>query len=292
MDSLWKLIYCQIFAWMERVTRGEAGGPQSADATTREVLAAIYGNIRKLSYVCQELPSFLPFFPYKKKVADCCKSLPDGLIYRATGIQPNSHIVRLLNRAWGNGSNQELSKFLVGAWPFAPASDRDGRVPGWFNPYDLLGLFLSLLGPTSEAADQENYFLPLTAVYARWCTRIAGNKPGRWKWKPTDPGVGDWPFMFQCTWNLIEDSNKKRSHWFFLGASTAGDKFDANAVGGWRREVQRERFGMLFGCQRQPLVQRMDFEENKAPSQLMPGGSQVPYGNCAETYPFVAMVQA
>lgn len=283
---------------MEKVTKGEAGGPQSADPATAKVLTEIYGNIKKLSYV--KNPRHFFQFPQTRKedevfIADSCNSLLNGLIYKDKGLEPWSHISRLLNKTWGTDTDKSLSKFLIGAWPFVPkASDRGGRAPGWWSPYDLLGLFLSLLGPAPEAADKNNYFLPLTAVYARWCSRIAGTvDPADFDWKPTEPGVGDWPFMFQCTWNLIEDkSTKQRSKWFFLGASTAGDKFDPNEVGAWRHEVQRERFDMLFGCQRTGMVQSDDFSAKRAPSQVNPNGTQVPFGNCAETYPFVAMVQA
>lgn len=127
-------------------------------------------------------------------------------------------------------------------------------------------------------------------MYARWCSRIAGRQPKAWPWKPDDPGAGDWPFMFQVTWHLLEDSNKQRSNWFFLGASTAGDEFDPTQVGVWREEVQKERFDMLFACQRTTMVESRDFIDKKAPAQVNPSGTKVPFGNCAETYPFVARV--
>ncbi|KAN0085539.1 hypothetical protein V8E54_002006 [Elaphomyces granulatus] len=44
------------------------------------------------------------------------------------------------------------------------------NLPYW-SPYDLLGLFLSLMGPPA-AATKRNFFLPLTAMYARWCGQI------------------------------------------------------------------------------------------------------------------------
>lgn len=68
--------------------------------------------------------------------------------------------------------------------------------------YDLVGLFFGLLGSAPLAAGKNNFFLPLTAVYARWCTRLAGkldNNP------VPETGVGEVPPMFECTWCVRED---------------------------------------------------------------------------------------
>jgi hypothetical protein len=38
---------------------------------------------------------------------------------------------------------------------------------GYWSPYDLLGLFLSFMGPAPDRATKRNFYLPITAVYGR-----------------------------------------------------------------------------------------------------------------------------
>lgn len=63
----------------------------------------------------------------------------------------------------------------------------------FWSPYDLLGLFMSLICPAPANATRENFYIPLTAVYGKWCYKIGppnhnGNKIR-------------FPSMLQCTWN-------------------------------------------------------------------------------------------
>lgn len=111
---------------------------------------------------------------------------------------------------------------------------------------------------------------------------------GHWLWKPSVQGEGHLPKVFQCTWHTTVDE-KTKQHWghYFLGASTAGDRFNQAYTGSWRESVQEARFDMLLTCQKVFMVQRNDFKDKRAPSQMDSKGSQVPFGNCAETYPFV-----
>jgi len=62
----------------------------------------------------------------------------------------------------------------------------------YWSPYDLLGLFLSFMSPAPDGATKRNFYLPITAIYGRWCRQIIGSCPRN--------GVCDLPFMFQCTW--------------------------------------------------------------------------------------------
>jgi hypothetical protein len=78
---------------------------------------------------------------------------------------------------------------------------------GYWSPFDLLGLFLSFMGPAPDCATKRNFYLPITAVYGWWCYQIAGRDYG---------GVGNIPYMFQCTWRTGPPA------WFFLGSSLAG----------------------------------------------------------------------
>jgi hypothetical protein len=225
-------------------------------------------------------------------VTDQCNSLPDGSLYNDPTKQPSSHIARLLDPDW-NKDDVKSSRFIVSGWSFKPSLQTFiGPVPDWWCPFDLLGLFLSLLGPAPSAADKNNFYLPLTAVYGRWCSRIAGEIDAGWKWKPSIQGQGELPFVFQCTWYLEVDNSTKQ-HWgqYFLGASNAGDKFDttkenATYTGAWRERAQEARFNMLFKCQKVPMVQVNDFRDKTAPNMNNANRAMVPFGNCGETYPF------
>ncbi|KJZ70937.1 hypothetical protein HIM_09688 [Hirsutella minnesotensis 3608] len=217
-------------------------------------------------------------------------SLPDGTNFRAPNLQPDSHFPRSLNSEWKDGENKKISKFRLHEWPGIyrrGPKDAEIRVPYW-NPYDLLGYFISLLGPAPQAANKSNYFLPLTAVYARWCSRIAGRAPAAYKYPDPGNGAGNWPFMFQCTWH--DDGDKKPSKWFFLGASIGGDSWSAQQTGTWKENVQLRRFDMMFACLQIKLFRQGDFENRRAPEQLIADGSAVPFGNCAESYPFTEKI--
>lgn len=227
-------------------------------------------------------------------MTNLCNSLPNGSLYQDVKLRPLSHIARLVNQDW-NKNDETSSRFTVRGWTLKPSTQNSaGPIPDWWCPYDLLGLFLSLLGPAPSAADKNNFYLPLTAVYGRWCARIAGRPDAKWgNWKPTVKGEGNLPFVFQCTWRLQVDGSTKK-HWgqYFLGASTAGDRFETRKssdtyTGAWRERVQEARFNMLYKCQNIGMVQVNDFTDKTAPNmQKKADRNMVPYGNCAETYPF------
>ena len=210
-----------------------------------------------------------------------------GKDFRNPECKPDSHFPRSLDPAWGKGSDwRKTAKFKLGKIGIASnvGPEAAKRPMYWWNPYDLLGLFLSLLGPAPQAADKNNYFLPLTAVYARWSSRIAGHAPSIFQWPDPGDGAGDWPFMFQCTWK--QEGDKWR---FFLGASTGGDEFIPRSTGKWRLRVQKMRFDNLYWSLHMKLFKQDAFEKEQAPEQTRAEGSGVPYGNCAETYPFAAL---
>ncbi|KAG5755186.1 hypothetical protein H9Q70_002211 [Fusarium xylarioides] len=258
----------EIFNWMEKMA---ASG---SDQEVRDLLTAIRGRLIDLS-------------------------LPNGKLYKDKKRRPDSHISRNVNLDFKR-EDEKSSKFTVSPIFFRQITKTfKGPAPDWWCPYDLLGLFLSLLGPAPSTATKYNFYLPLTGVYGRWCARIAGKPERNWKkWKPDAKGEGTLPYVFQCTWSLeVDDSTKK--HWarYFLGASTAGDKWENKITekdpksptytGAWRERVGEERFKMLYRCQRLVMVRESDYREKNAPSQTIADGSMVAYGNCAETYPFI-----
>ncbi|KAF5639337.1 hypothetical protein F52700_4189 [Fusarium sp. NRRL 52700] len=263
----WKRDKLKIFDWMAEIAK--AGGDQEA----RDLLTTIRGRLIDLS-------------------------LPKGSLYMDKTRKPDSHIARNLNLDWKR-EDETQSRFNVNPLFFRQVTKTfKGPAPDWWCPYDLLGLFLSLLGPAPAAADKYNFYLPLTGVYGRWCARIAGKPERSWKWKPDAKGEGTLPYVFQCTWSLEVD-DKTKQHWarYFLGASTAGDRWENKITeknpksptytGAWRDRVGEERFKMLYRCQRLVMVRESDYRLKNAPSQTDPKGSQVAYGNCAETYPFI-----
>ncbi|KAG4266855.1 hypothetical protein FPRO04_13031 [Fusarium proliferatum] len=257
----------EIFNWMADMTKAGGAGPE--DQETRDLLTAIRCRLIDLS-------------------------LPRGSLYMDKTRRPDSHISRNMNLDWKR-EDKTSSKFNVSPMFFRQITKTfKGPAPDWWCPYDLLGLFLGLLGPAPSTATKYNFYLPLTGVYGRWCARIAGKPEKSWKWEPDVKGEGTLPYVFQCTWSLEVDESTKK-HWakYFLGASTAGDNWEIKNpkspryTGAWRERVGEDRFKMLYRCQRIVMVRESDYREKNAPSQTAANGSKVAYGNCAETYPFI-----
>ncbi|KAK5996412.1 hypothetical protein PT974_01746 [Cladobotryum mycophilum] len=240
----------QIYQWLEDVMNGKTGGPRALDPGVQT-------------------------------------SLPDGVNYDDPNLQPRSHFPRSANEEWGDGTDQTKSKWRLIEWPNKYGrgpKNAEVRIP-YFSPYDLLGCFLSLLGPAPQAANKYNYFLPLTAVYGRWCSRIAGKALGAYHYPNPGSGMGTWPFMFQCTWHDDRSTNPQK--WFFLGSALSGDPFLPHETGTFKSVVQGRRFHMLYSSLMiRGMVRENDYENQKAPDQVKPNGTGKPFGNCAETYPF------
>ncbi|QKX64042.1 uncharacterized protein TRUGW13939_11215 [Talaromyces rugulosus] len=163
-----------------------------------------------------------------------------GIDYNNNALTPDQHIRRRINPDWREG-NQTISKFYVDHLDQAvrgsrqasePSARRQRNTTKYWSPYDLLGLFLSRLGHAQSGADENNFFLPLTAVYSLWCSRIAGS---------TSEGVGDPPAMFQCTWVEHRQGTKQ----FFLGASLGGYNWAIDSTGTWERELKMARFNLV-----------------------------------------------
>jgi hypothetical protein len=137
----------------------------------------------------------------------------------------------------------------------------------------LLGLFLSFMGPAPNGATKRNFYLPMTAVYGRWCHQIAGRHSG---------GVGDLPYMTQCTW-CIRSSQPTR---FFLGSSLAGYSWKAELTGTWEAVLRYARFALVDGVQ----LRQAGYDFNNSPTIQRDGGG-TKFGNCAKTYPFVELLR-
>jgi len=151
------------------------------------------------------------------------------------------------------------------------------ELPYW-SPYDLLGLFLSLVWTAPSSATKRNFFLPWTAIYGRWCSEL-GNA--------MEDGFQH-PSVFQCTWHVHSSGQKT----FFLGASAAGYKaFPKRDFGTWKETVMRARFSLIWNECREL---RDDTDENGrhwsfdySPDIKAKVTRGIKFGNCAETYPLL-----
>jgi hypothetical protein len=150
----------------------------------------------------------------------------------------------------------------------------------YWSPYDLLGLFMSFMGPAPDGATKRNFYLPMTAVYGRWCRQIAGHRliQGR-----PSGGVGKLPTLFQCTWR--KSSGKPTR--FFLGSSMAGHSSEPLVTGTWQTVLKHARFD-LIGARLQQEGYSFDDSPLRRPEQRGDLGTR--FGNCGETYPFLDLL--
>ncbi|KAI1092451.1 hypothetical protein F5B19DRAFT_502321 [Rostrohypoxylon terebratum] len=137
---------------------------------------------------------------------------------------------------------------------------------------DLLGLFFSKLGPAPPAANRYNFFLPLTAVYARWSVCLIKKK------FPS-------PAMFQCTWAEPDISEKKQSQ-FSLGASLGG--FHKKSIG---VNLSLTRFNLLNQFRNITEISIKNWKGEEKPWGFDNSQEEFwAFGNCAETYPVLQLL--
>jgi hypothetical protein len=179
----------------------------------------------------------------------------NGKTYSAKDLEPSQAIGRKLNPKWTEDS-QHVSKFDLEVSIY-------GGVSYWCS-FDLLGRFISLLGPAPEGATISNFYLPLTAMFSRWCVAIAARPP----------------LTISCFWN------EHRSHSrFYLGASFTGP-YEAGIESPWIKMNKKARFRLLMGDALSATG--LTFRSTKAFSKFnMP----LHFGDCAETYPLVHMLK-
>jgi hypothetical protein len=202
-------------------------------------------------------------------------SFTNGEDFRAgPNLTPDQHIYRAANPAWippppPPQPPATVSKFTVGRHL------HNGH--DYWSPYDLLGLFLSLMGPAPNGATKRNFYLPMTAVYGRWCRQIAGNAPRN--------GICDRPYMFQCTWSIPFDHSGRPTR-FFLGSSLAGYDWRPHLTGTWKTVLRRARFALVDGHR----LRQAGHDFDNSPMIERRGESGTKFGNCAETYPFMNLL--
>ncbi|KAH6844547.1 hypothetical protein B0I37DRAFT_377753 [Chaetomium sp. MPI-CAGE-AT-0009] len=198
-------------------------------------------------------------------------------------MTPNQHIRRQNGPRWPAEGQSKFTVLANGdqSWSFNEGARR------YWNQYDLLGLFFSKMGPApgGEAATQRNFYLPLTAVYAKFCLWIGGNqKPrmvgGSKRQNRVGEGTGDPPYCFQCTWR--QDTGR-----FFLGATLAGYDITEIETGTWGAELKGTRYHLLDGFFNFPGTWGT-FEGGQSPTRG--NGGHTFFGNCAETYPYLEIL--
>ncbi|KAI0118164.1 hypothetical protein GGR51DRAFT_572175 [Nemania sp. FL0031] len=256
----------QIVNWLRACAKGEKGGARTKLEEVQKLLKQIGPRIEVLS-------------------------LPEGAQFKNPSLSPNSHFPRKTDPNWvSKRVTPREAKFILLPLPSTYQGALTAPITvDWWNPYDLLGFFLGVLGPADIGATKRNYFLPLCAVYAQWCSRLAGHTDDDWGWGKPWVGAGVWPFMFNITWR--PDGNPVTAQYFFLGSSTAGDEWQDWVVGQWRPRVQRHRFNTLHGGLKLKPFQQDSFDKKNSPVQAKSRGAGQPYGNCAETYPFIFSIR-
>ncbi|KAJ5966918.1 hypothetical protein N7501_003166 [Penicillium viridicatum] len=134
-------------------------------------------------------------------------------------------------------------------------------VPFW-GLCDILGLLLSSMGNAPTGANSRTFYLPLVAMYGRWCKVLGDSLPC--------------PTMFNCTW-IAEGEERGR---FFLGAPLGRYK-QANAS--WTQTVKEARFSLINDAE-MVLKGRTMID--------CPASSKgIWFGNCAEVYPLLHVLK-
>ncbi|KAJ5255783.1 hypothetical protein N7505_010934 [Penicillium chrysogenum] len=140
-----------------------------------------------------------------------------------------------------------------------------GGFPYWCS-FDLLGRFLSIIGPAPQNATNYNFYLPLAMMYGNWCRKIAPHPPN----------------AYSCVW---AEETGKQSH-FQLGASLGGYAMPQPRGGLWVRILKQARFDILRD-------ERLDAEGITAWSSNLKSrtANNINFGNCAETYPLAHVLR-
>jgi hypothetical protein len=141
------------------------------------------------------------------------------------------------------------------------------------NFYDLVGWIFSVsAGKTDNAANRNNYYLPLICVYSLFCRRLTEN------WKvPGKQTVLDYdPTMTQISWFQNPDDGLT---YFCVSANLdCRTESSRDVYGKEKREVQGKR-GEQF--------KEIGVLPKAANINVIPAGGANLYGMCAETVPFL-----
>ncbi|KMU80395.1 hypothetical protein CISG_02247 [Coccidioides immitis RMSCC 3703] len=194
-------------------------------------------------------------------------SAPEGADFKGRGenMNPDQNTYRSLNT---DKADKKNSKFLVEYHQHADTS--------YWNPHDLLGLFLWVIGFAPAPANARRFYIPMTAVYGRWCRVLS----------PFAGSDISFPAALQCTWRTRDGGASE----FFLGGSLAGwaTKVTSGSPVGkkWPDRLRLARYERIGGVI--PAPYSFDVSVLRTPTYL--AGTR--FGNCAETYPFLELFRA
>ncbi|PYI23729.1 hypothetical protein BO99DRAFT_418914 [Aspergillus violaceofuscus CBS 115571] len=172
----------------------------------------------------------------------------NGAHFLDPNLQPRQHVLRAMHPDWPpQGIPPRISKFVL-------MKSEHGEVAYWSLP-DLLGFFLSQMGPAPLGATKRNFYLPLTAVFGQWCNKLCETRS---------------PRVFQCTWRAVPDERQD----FFLGATMGGHRAAPESTGRWIDVLNRARYNII----RSPMLELAGWSQARSLTTK-------PFGRCAETYP-------
>ncbi|KMU83970.1 hypothetical protein CIHG_01754 [Coccidioides immitis H538.4] len=204
----------------------------------------------------------VPLKALRANIFDLCA--PEGADFKGRGenMNPDQNTYRSLNT---DKADKKNSKFLVKYHQHADTS--------YWNPHDLLGLFLWVIAVCCATANARRFYIPMTAVYGRWCRVLS----------PIAGSDISFPAALQCTWRKRDGGASE----FFLGGSLAGwaTKVTSGPPVGkkWPDKLRLARYERIGGVIRAPYS--FDVSVLRTPTYL--AGTR--FGNCAETYPFLEL---
>jgi len=144
---------------------------------------------------------------------------------------------------------------------------------GYWDLWSLLGLFLSLKYKAVSFSTKKDFFARLTTMYGWWCITIA----------PKEGKAENYPGAYQCTWRQRKIDGDGFN--FFLGHSFGGPKGPAE----WKEVVKKRRCALLSDILTCDMEERWGWD--RSPDIIdRPGGTN--FGNCGETYPFLALMMS
>lgn len=166
---------------------------------------------------------------------------------------------------------QQLLRTANAVHPTRSIPWTNGKAETFFIIFDLLGIFISLMGvpPTTQTLTETNYALPLVVLYGKWCRQLAQSV----KFTPT---------VAQITWATSQDGKTFHP---LLGTSAGGFGIKSE----WKEIVRKARWAYLGAIMKHPYNEYGYSPERgpkgSAPEKMKQAGTN--FGNCGETYPFL-----
>ena len=139
----------------------------------------------------------------------------------------------------------------------------EGQPISYYSLYDVLGWFMTVLGPAPPTATRENYLIPMLSVFCKWSATLSGGRP------PVMASIVHVPSTSQGLINVdtVEDLTPNLP----VGSTLPKSKV-------LKDQCQKLRFGLLN------QVGGFNLRAEQAP---LARPTMQHFGHCAETYPFI-----